>query len=279
MKYILVIFLALLASTAFTQSLSFGLKSSYAFSRPNSIIGEQNELIYDTEYSVSNIRGSLASGVLIELFSELKIHENVRLSLGVDHLFGNSILFNNYTASDTSLQLFGKLNQQRILPGINFIFPTKKISFFVSNSLVLPINTSSQFEETRVVKAENKFYSNQISKLTYGFSFGVRNELGIEYDISNNFKMRFALQNVFLKMKRRELNIESYEFGGEQKISSLSTYEKQTNYSENLNAFSNNAEINSFYSEDKPREELTKTSDFSSFSMGFSLVFTIPSKK
>lgn len=262
----------------FSQKVEFGVSYSYSISTPNSIVGQQEKTIYDSEFSISNIRGSLATGSSFGLNSSIKIHPNVKLSLGYDYLQNKETLFKNIELNDTFTKIIGSAKQQKLYPGIVFFIPVKKLNFYFKTALVIPLKTESYFEGFASSELGGDYFY-QKKTLKYNYVTGYQNAMGVEINLHEKLKIGFALESVLLNMKLKNSEIVSYELNQSDQLSNLSTYEKQTNYAENLNNFSNNANYNNLYSQTQAKDELTNKHDFSSISLRFSVVYILKDKK
>ncbi len=262
----------------FSQKVEFGVSYSYSISTPNSIVGQQEKTIYDSEFSISNIRGSLATGSSFGLNSSIKIHPNVKLSLGYDYLQNKETLFKNIELNDTFTKIIGSAKQQKLYPGIVFFIPVKKLNFYFKTALVIPLKTESYFEGFASSELGGDYFY-QKKTLKYNYVTGFQNAMGVEINLHEKLKIGFALESVLLNMKLKNSEIVSYEINQSDQLSNLSTYEKQTNYAENLNNFSNNANYNNLYSQTQAKDELTYKHDFSSISLRFSVVYILKDKK
>jgi hypothetical protein len=278
LKKVLSILFLVFQFLCFSQKVEFGLSYSYSLSTPNSIIGQQEKTIYDSEFSISNIRGSLASGSSFGLNSSIKIHPNVKLSLGYDYLQNKETLFMiselNYTLSKT----IGSAKQQKLYPGIVFFIPIKKLNFYFKTALVVPLKTETYFEDFASSELSGNYFY-QKTAVKYNYVTGYQNVMGVEINLHEKLKIAFSLESILLNMRLKNSEILSFEENQSNQLSNLSTYDKQTNYAENLNNFSNNANYNNLYSETQAKDELTSKHDYSSVSLRFSVIYIFKYKK
>lgn len=277
MKKILLIFILITKLLVFSQKVEFGLQTSYALATSNSILGQQQKKIYDTEFSISNIRGGFGTGANFNFHTNLKIHEFVKLQLAYDFLFKNDILLERYDLNDTLYQLNSSSSQQRFIPGFLFHFPMKKIEFYFKSALVLPTNTATVFSQIQKNGTEASTIEIQ-KEFSYAYSFGYKNSIGASIDLNKSFSISFFLESFILNLKTKSSEMVKYNLDEMNLIETLSFYEKNSIYSENLNNFSNNEKYNSLYSTSRAKEELTTSHNFSNLAFGLSFVYKFKEK-
>ncbi|MES2589000.1 MAG: hypothetical protein V4622_08470 [Bacteroidota bacterium] len=277
-KFLLFSFAQILISNFTFSQVEFSLNTAYSFSTPNNIIGIQEKDVLESDLSLSNITGSLASGINFGLTTNIKIHEHVKLCLGFDMLQGNEVLFSNYDRNDTIIKLTGTTNQKRFTPGFMFHFPTKKVNFYVKTSLVLPLKTESEFYETSSVKSSGASIFTKRNLMNYNFNLGFQYALGAEVNLNKSFKFSLSLESISNNLTVKSSHLaESTQYNSNQ-IENLTFYDKNTNYHKNLNNFSNNLSYNEFTSSDKAKDELTFAHNFSSLLVKISFIYILKMK-
>jgi hypothetical protein len=263
--------------SALSQQVETGFYSSYSYSIQNSFIGLKQNTINGNLFSISTIRGSLASGFNYGFFSNVKVHENVKLTFAYNFLRGSNVLFSSIEEGDLIYKLNGKAKQEVFSPGFIFHFPTKKLVFFSKNSLMIPIKTQSEF-----IQNERDFLGQELFKeikvLDYSFNFGFKNAIGSEITLTKSIKIALSIESTILNLKSKSSETIYFAENGHETTSSLKTYDKNTNYFDNLNNFSNNENYNNLYDLNKNRDELSFSHNFSNFETKVSFVYVFQQK-
>jgi hypothetical protein len=279
MRKISFIFLfSVLQVTVLSQKVETGFYASYSFSIQNSFIGMQQKTVNGNLLSISNIRGSLASGLNYGIFTHLNIHEHVKLVLSYNFLNSSNTLFSTIEEENSVSELTGKAKQESFSPGFIFHFPMKKITFFSKNCLIIPLKTRSEFSKIQVDKNSQEIYR-QLESIDYAFNFGFKNAIGSEIQVNKSFKIAISLESSILNLSSKFSEIIFASSNGQETTNSLTTYGKKTDYFNNLNNFSNNEDYNEMYDLNKNKEELSFSHNFSNFETRISLIYVFQNKK
>jgi hypothetical protein len=279
MQKISFIFLfSLIQFTILAQKVETGLYTSYSFSIQNSFIGIQQKTINGSLLSVSNIRGSLASGLNYGFFTNLNVHENAKLVLSYNFLNSSNTLFSTIEEENNVTKLIGKAKQETFSPGFIFHFPMKKITFFTKNCVIIPLKTKSEFTKIQVDENSQEIYR-QLETIDYAFNFGFKNAIGSEIQLNKSFKISLSLESSILNLRSKFSEIIFASSNGQEITNSLTDYEKKTDYFNNLNNFSNNEDYNEMYDLNKNKEELSFSHSFSNFETRISLIYIFQNKK
>jgi hypothetical protein len=259
---------------------------TYSFSAPNNIIGIQEMNIYENDYSISNIKGTFGSGSSINL--NISIFPNKNLGLGLTYTYFNSsnkltkhIDLNNNSLNENAI-MYGKsevqIKQNLISPHFIFRVSSGYLTFFMKSGLIIPINSSGKLKtlysyENYDMNLKSKIEEEE--KFGYHFSFGFNNSIGFEKQILKHMKINFAIITNLFSLNLKNSRKTHYFVNGQNTISSLSFYEVNTNYLDDLNNFSNNIKYNSNIDYSKSKDELTKNHSFNSIglSIGINYIF------
>jgi hypothetical protein len=261
---------------SYTQKFDIGINYCVSFAGPNSIIGMQDQIIYDNEKSFSTIRGSLGAGNSIDLHTKMYLKEN--LNLGLQYRYFNSFVqtLSNINTISTDYQARINAKQHIIEPTISFVVPTDKITFIMTSGFVVPIHTKSQQVSENIIG--NSFIK-VIENYTYNFTMGYTASLGFEVKLSNNLFFNSAIKSSLLNLTLKKKTSTSVYNGGTEISQNIPLYYDQTIFHENINNFSNNASINNEFDFNKPKDEVTRSQSFSSIGLTFGIAYRFSSRK
>lgn len=258
------------------QKVDLTVQSTLSFSGPNALIGIQDKVIYDTDLSISTIRGSLGAGNSLEIASKLNITEQI--GLGLEYHFFKSFEFttNHILTHTSNFESTLQAKQQSLQPSISFKIPFPKLNFILKTGLIIPIMTKStqtDFFENDVVTTK------RTEQLDYNFSFGYTNSLGFEAKLYKGLFFNFFLTSNLMNLSLKNRKTTSYEVNGIDVVNDLSVYDANSNYNEDINNYSNNEYVNNQYDTKKAKDEITKSHSFNAIGLTFGFTYHFSKNK
>lgn len=278
MKQVCLLTLLLLSRFAFSQQVSIEASGELAVSAANSFLGIQQNKVLANDLSISNIRGSVGAGFATGLDLGLGLNNYISLHLGYAGFFGNKSVFLHNELGGVYQHIEGKTSQKRILPGIHFQIPGKKIDFFMRAALLLPLGSETEFnrEESGMDGTANQYAMNY--NVQYNWSVGYQQAIGFSIKAGKQFQIQAAVQSYLLNLTAKSQTMTAYEVNGADQLSSLTTYQKEILYRDDLNNFNNNDDYNTLYNSDKAKEGLTYSQSFNSLSLQLKIVYLFKNK-
>lgn len=266
----------------------------YGLGFPGNVLGQEThtEIVDGNQTeTASNIYGSLGQGLTLQLTPGYMFNEHIGVELGLNYFLGSKVTMYDGTSNITVTALginkqpyssgtyTAKSNQFRLLPTLYISTgTTKTLSGYVKAGLVLPIagktvstinNVDAEVDGTGITK---DYIEKEIT--TKGsFSLGFRGAIGLNYNLSDKLSLFAEIYVIDLNIKSKHSEVTKYEYNGVDALSSATTYDKETDYVDDLDASSNNYSYNDNSSEGKPKEVLASKTSFSQTGLQIGIKF------
>lgn len=293
-KLIIACSLLLMGTTAnaqkgFYTDINFG----YGVCIPNSVIAVdlyKNLDNPDLSYQ-RNVYGTLGRGFNVSVNPGYMITKHIGVELGINYFIGaESMLDTNKTTSDPNLYdvTKAKSNQLRIIPAVVVNTGGEKLYGYAKAGLVLPIAGSTEAVRSASfsvlvdpINHVKQVYSNEFKATVNGsFSLGFKGSLGIGYNFTPNIGLNLEVFCTALQVKAKTRKVvETAKVDGVVvENDPAPTYYTETNYVDNLSAYSNNDKYNPNFDVTKPKDELARKTSFNQFGFNFGITFKVGSK-
>lgn len=255
--------------TVSAQGLYVGVNAGYGFSGPGDMLGTS---AVETTGSTTEtpIYGTLGGGINAGLNLGYMFNEHIGADLGVNYFMGSMTRTSDYSAPDgSSMTRDSKSSQMRLAPSL-VLSTGGDFSAYTRFGLVLPVGGSTITE----VRDNTSGTAVEIDVESKGApSLGFNGAFGVDFAFSDKLSFFGELSAVNLRIKSSSSSITKYTVGGQDVMGTMTTYEKETVFVDELNNASNNFNYNSNASTGSAREELASKTNFNGVFIGVGLKY------
>jgi len=281
MKRNLLLLVAIFIAGSMSAQLYVGARVGYGFGAQKYAVGYTQ-----TDDSRENIWGSMGQGLPMGLKLGYYFNDNLGIELGVNYWIGAE-----QTAADISAKSYdiglglpvteftnittAKSSQLRILPQLVY---KSDMGIYGRFGMVIPVSGKTIVSSTTEFKLPVSGTPMKIEKETQykgTFAIGFAGAFGYAYELSDNMHLFGEMEYISLTIKGKTSEITKSSTDGKDQLPSMDTYDKQTNYVDELNSSSNNGAYNNNPDMTKAQDELRTSTVYSSlrFNVGITMAF------
>ena len=252
--------LLLSAGAVSAQGLYVGLQAGYGFGTPSDAVGTTTVVATSGDQTTTNIYDTYGGGTNIGLNVGYMFTEHLGAELGLSYFLGSTVTSTDYSVpSGGAATLMASSNQMRLAPSL-IITTGGDFAVYGKAGLVLPVggSTTAEYRDN----TDPNFVVEQDFESKGAMSIGLQGAIGVDYTLSDNLSFFGELSGVNLRIKSASRTITKSSVNGTDGLASMTTYQKETMYVDELNASSNNSFYNSDTVDAQAREDLATTTNF-----------------
>lgn len=269
------IYLSILAlsftGVAMSQQMYGSLTVGYGLQNSKEVLGTHETVDASFNSTESNIYGTYGSGINLALTPGYMFSDHFGAELGLNYLMGGDIESNRVDFPTGSFTATSKSSQFRLMPSFVLTTGTSGLNAYGKLGLVLPVGGKT------VTDVYNNINPNSVEEYSVEssgqFSLGYMGTFGVSFGLSDNLSFFGELQGINLRIKSKSSSITSYTMGGTDVMGTLTTYDKETVYVDELNSSSNNSSYNTNPNDGAAKESLASTSNYNGMFINVGLKF------
>jgi len=277
-KIIALISILFISLDGFAQHAFFQIGGGYSFPTSTAQVGRITT--YGTNSfpaSISNTYSEMGGGVPMIVRAGYMITNHVGADIGFNYLIGNRNTQTLARAQDQQASIVGQTNQARLNPAI--IFSTNRdmdLSAYSRLGLVLPLGGLTTLEyDIPAIFSNSGAATTQTEEIRGRFGVGYSGTLGAQYRVYERMYLFAEVEAIHLAVNRNSSQIKSLTLNGIDVMDQLNTYNRETNYVDELRPTSNNPRTNPNFDENLPSDELSSTTFFNSVGVNFGIKYRI----
>ena len=249
--------------------------------------------INDSLKTYKATHGSYASGFNISARFGYMINPYFGVDLGISYLhsatiscdqirlipyvLGNHYLNANIATNTSGLSLMPSLTITGAKPGFK-VYPYARVGITLPVWGVVFHNINIQVDpQIYPLLTNSPFFlgtNNQIVLKTQGtVSIGINGSLGIAYKPLSFLDIFAEINGQYLDVRAKSSVVTKWDADGVNKIPARGIYRTQFNYVDQLTSTSNNADYNSNYNTNKPKDDVRPTAPFSNIGFNVGVTF------
>ena len=263
-----IILLFVISKYSVAQIQYLNISSGYGFGFASQSLGS-NVKYGVNETSNSIVKGSLGKGLITDIEFGHNWNDIISGELGIAYLRGDKYKIKNVSINNFENNLIMNSNMLRLSPKIKFTYKREKTSYYLKLGIIYKLFSRI------VIDTKQNDYLNNINIETErifsgGNSFGFSSSLGFNKKLNNLISLYLEIENINQSWAPKKDIVSNYYVNGIEMKSSLTPYQKQTNYSRNFEVNNNNPS-KSFYA----RDQLIQYFQFSSIGFKFGIQFNL----
>ena len=264
MKKNLFFVIAMLIATGMSAQLYVGAKLGYGFGAQKTAFGTKQ-----ADKSQSNIYGTLGQGIPLGLKVGYFFNDNLGVELGMNYFMSSTLTKADVNMTGYTQNTTVKSTQIRLMPTL--VYKTD-MGVYGRFGMLVPVGGSTIATSKFVTGGATTDIEQSFSG---SFSIGFVSSLGYEFALNDNIKLFGEVEYVGLQIKGKSASMTKYTVNGTDKLASIPTYSKETNYVDELTSSSNNNTYNPAPDMSKAADELNSTSGYSAvrINIGISYYF------
>jgi hypothetical protein len=261
MRKALLFTLIIFTSGVLSAQVYLGLGMGYALGAGKRVNG------YEIQGNVvDNIYGSYGKGVVPNLKLGLMFNDHLGVELNASFLIGAS---QTKLDSDTSF-IEAKATGLRLLPQLVYRIDG---GLYGRIGFILPLLGQTVVTETTDLSPTMKLETEMQNKGS--FSVGFAGAIGYIFSISDNMNLYIEAQYIGLAIRSGSAEYTEYKINGEDKLSTLSTGQREFEYYDKVDNSTDNTLLNPNWDKDEPTIQLRQNAPFSALEVNVGITFRI----
>jgi len=262
------ILLFVISKYSVAQIQYINISSGYGFGFASQSLGSNiNYGVNETSNSI--VKGSLGKGLITDIEFGHNWNDIISGELGISYLRGDKYTIKNVSINNFENNLIMNSNMLRLSPKIKFTYKREKTSYYLKLGIIYKLFSRI------VIDTKQNDYLNNINIETErifsgGNSFGLSSVIGFNKKLNNLISLYLEIENINQSWAPKKDIVSSYFVNEMDMKSSLTPYQKQTNYYRNFEVNNNNPS-KSFYA----RDQLIQYFPFSSIGFKFGIQFNL----
>lgn len=262
------ILLFIISNNTIAQIHYLNISSGYGFGfAPQSLGSNINYGVNETSNSI--VKGSFGKGLITDIEFGHNWNDIISGELGISYLRGDKYTIKNVSVNNFENKVIMNSNMLRLSPKIKFTYIRQKTSFYLKLGIIYKLFSRI------VIDTKQNDYLNNINIETErvfsgGSSFGLSSAIGLSKKLNNLISLYLEIENINQSWAPKKDIVSNYFVNEIDMKSSLTSYQKQTNYSRNFDVNNNNPS-KSFYA----RDQLIQYFPFSSIGFKFGIQFNL----
>jgi opacity protein-like surface antigen len=261
MKKVLFTGASLLALSSASAQFYVNVSAGYGIAAPGEVLG-QNTTITATGGSEENVYGTLGSGFQVGVTPGYFFTEHLGAELGVNYFFGAETDIQETTTPFGTAKVTAHSNQLRLVPSIVLRTGGESVYGYAKAGLIMPVagSTITNLDDSG---AGGPGSGSTAEYETKGrFATGFSGALGVNFAFGGNMGVFAEVGTTNLRVQWKERTLNEATVDGTDVLNMLSTYDRETEYKDEIDGNSNNADYNPNYSDGSAREELANRTNF-----------------
>jgi opacity protein-like surface antigen len=253
-------------ATASAQNVYLNVSAGYGLPFPGERLGTST-----TTTSSENIYGTLGPGLNLGITPGYFFTEHMGVELGLNYFMGSEVEVQKTQTGAGTATATAHSNQFRLAPALVLRTGNGDMYGYAKAGLVIPAfgTTFSKVEDTGAGGPGTASTSEFETK--GAFSMGFTGALGLNYGFNERFALFGELNTVNLRINAGSRSMTAATANGTDVMGSLTTYQKETEYVDEINNSSNNGTYNPNFSTSEAREELRTRNNFSALFINIGL--------
>jgi opacity protein-like surface antigen len=270
MKRNLLLLVAIFIAGSMSAQLYVGARVGYGFGAQKYEVG-----FTKTDDSKEYIWGSMGEGLPMGLKLGYFFNDNLGIELGINYWIGAE-----QTAADVNMAklkytnvVTAKSSQLRLLPQLVY---KSDMGIYGRFGVVMPVSGKTVVTSKEVSPTMAGMVTTEAEVEYKGsFAIGFAGAFGYAFELSDNMHLFGEMEYIALTIKGKTSEVTKYNVNGIDAIPSMDTYDKQTNYVDELNSSSNNGTYNKKPDMTKAKDDLRTSTVYSSFrfNVGITMAF------
>lgn len=250
--------LMLTIGTVNAQGVYTGIGIGYGFSSPTDLLGTKTEIDNAGNTTESNIYGSFGAGLNSSINVGYMFGEHFGVDLGINYFLGSKVISSETNTPVGFSKVTSHSNQLRLIP--SFVMSTGgKLSLYTRAGFIFPtigVTISELRGDFMGSTTEQDFETKG------AFTVGYHGAFGGKYNVNDHISLFAEISGAYLRIKSKTRTQTKSTSNGVDILDMMTTYQKEINYTDELNGNSNNYSINPNASGDSAREELATKSNY-----------------
>jgi hypothetical protein len=215
------------------------------------------------------VKGSYGKGAEFALYGGYMIHSNLGAELGFSYLAGAKWSGSYIKETVMSDQTTYSARMMRLSPGVRVTFGEHSIKPYMRLGLVIGLGGKITADET-IQDMQSNTTTLKTTRYTGGISMGLRSSIGAMFKLSDLISLFGEINVVSQSLGATSSNVTAYSVNGADKLSTLTTSQKQTAYSSSYSStYSSGPSISD------PAQALKSYRPFSSLGLEIGVHFTL----
>lgn len=274
MKKLILPVLAVMTMGTASAQFNLGVSAGYGIGSPGRVLGTNDQTDGVNTTSSENIYGTLGNGIQANLTPGYMFGEHFGVELGLNGFFGSKTTVEKETSPYGEKKHTQASNQFRITPAFIIKSGGEKISVYARTGLVLPLIGSVKSEINDATLPATTIITEL--KTSGKVSLGYTGAIGLNVHFGKKIGFFAEVGATSLRVKSKKTEINKYTVNGNDLLSAVPTYIKETNYVDKLTTSSNSTTTNSAgFDSNKAQDKLRQEANFSNFfiQVGFKITF------
>jgi opacity protein-like surface antigen len=264
MKKSLLMFIAIFIAGSMSAQFYAGVKLGYGFGAQKSDIGSTV-----TNTSTANIWGSLGQGFTPGLKLGYFFNDNLGVEMQINYFMGAKLTVADVDMTGYTNLTTAQSSQLRLIPAL--VYKTD-MGVYGRFGMVIPASGKTIIEKEEVSMATGTSVTTNVTQEFHGsFAMGFAGAFGYEFELSDNLKLFGELEYIGLSIKGKTSEVTTYTVNGADQLPAMTSYQKEANYVDELNASSNNGSYNTSPDMAKAKDVLRSSAGYSSFRINFGI--------
>ena len=275
---IIISLLAAKTNQSNAQSFYFGLIGGYGLSAASQNIATETSYVNSTlvySYDDKMVKGSFGEGINTGIVVGDMINSKIGIELSINYLIGKKFAGSEDDHRTYSKKYQSAVTMLRLTPGLKLTTGSEKTNAYARAGMILGLGGKKKYLEDYDYKTNGvvtqKIYHEV--NLTGGLSIGFMGALGVEVPLGGSCKFFTELNFISQSWAPTNGKTTTFTVDGIDKLSTLNTREKETNY---VSSYSYSS---SQYDPNQPSKYLKTYLPMSSIGLNFGLHLMLGKKK
>lgn len=240
------------------QGFYAGAGVGYGFSSPTDVLGTKLSIENNGTITESNIYGSLGSGLNSSINVGYMFGHHFGMDLGVNYFLGSKVTADEISSPIGGRTTISNSNQLRLIP--SFVLTTGgDIAIYVRAGFIFPV-IGSTFTDRN---SDFGGVMNEQSFQTKGaFTVGYHGAFGANFKLTEKLSLFAEISGAYLRIKSKSRTMTKNTSNGADLLGGMTTFQKETNYTDELNSSSNNTTYNSDTNDGSANELLATKANY-----------------